>query len=460
MNVRALATLLGAAVTPAQHAGPEPRDWPMLQQQDVRNLRDQGRDLIEPAFLVRDDGELWVNPDPAAGAAIPGRYVEFGLPDLLRLEAPEGRSPMTWNRALWFVHGPGELLDATDGERHLRRGDLPTGLVEIRQFLAQPLPEQATPARQHRLAVDLAVMCRRLVELRATNALPELRLLSKRQIDPLTTAAAERAIATLTGKEPAVDRVPRSLARLPAGAALVAWFDQSRLPPLHSARAAMRAAAFDEITTMILAAGGTVSPPQAAGAMLMCDLPGELPFEIVRRCGPVRVDHGWLAVAENGRAAVLELAGQFPEPLLAASKHPTGSAQHLQARHGRWPETEGGIGTATLVAAGEHAFVIAVGASPGFMAQTWLPDLEDTVVTIDFLPQLSIAVRAAVVDPGKRATTWREWRDRCQRQTTSPANAWFAELNIAVENGVATMTWKGELTAAAALDLLQQVHGR
>ena len=97
MNVRALAALLVAAIAPAQQAGPEPREWPALQPEDVRDLRDQGRDLIEPAFLVRDDGELWVNPDPAAGAAVPGRYLAFGIPDLLRLEAPDGLSPMSWN---------------------------------------------------------------------------------------------------------------------------------------------------------------------------------------------------------------------------------------------------------------------------------------------------------------------------------------------------------------------------
>src|SRR5690606_26529725 len=119
--------------------------------------------------------------------------------------------------------------------------------------------------------------------------------------DGATKRAAAEAVAVLAGERwapPAVELPPLAscLADCPFDPHVLIVVDQMRLPPPRALMALARAAGLAVTRTAIEAAGGTVSPAMWAGATMLAEAGGVLPYEVARRFGNHRIARTVIAV--------------------------------------------------------------------------------------------------------------------------------------------------------------------
>lgn len=282
----ALSLLAGAAAQQPEPApGPDPLQVRMVTRPEMERLRDRGV-LWDTTWGVDAAGFGVQWPNAAAGGS-----TEVGQPWVQFAPGPPGsagsgdpvrrllQNPVLFGKrdlvaAAWLatlLRAPGDLLGCTDAGRHFAQSGHDTADAALRAFAAtEPTATDAELIRRERLERELA-----------------LRLLRQRGAAPA----------------PPVERVALLSRHVtpPGDADLWLWFDAGRWRAQHDVQAAIRAARTAHYWERLLAVGrGELPELPMAGAQHLVDLPGELPFEIVRCWGEVRLDQCLLALDRAG----------------------------------------------------------------------------------------------------------------------------------------------------------------
>ncbi|MBK8098693.1 MAG: hypothetical protein IPK26_16395 [Planctomycetes bacterium] len=192
-----------------------------------------------------------------------------------------------------MCHGHRDLLAMTDGEFHLQAIGVPTSDVDLRQFLARPLPTfDGLGGRAQML--DRMVAIDLLTRRRCRAAVGELTLLAKN--DGVPAMLRERASAAI----PEVQGAPAPIARarldpeklqLPVAFDGCLILDHARLPDLGWLTPLGRRLGALITGTAMEAGGAGGNDDLARSAQRGCDLVSELPFGVVHRFGNARLDH-------------------------------------------------------------------------------------------------------------------------------------------------------------------------
>lgn len=224
-----------------------------------------------------------------------------------------------------FGNGDG-VLGSTDAERHLRRIGVDTSVVGLRQFLVGDITTaDADLARAE--ALDRAVAIEFLVQGNHRGAVAELvALRDRKDTPPPLRAHVERALAHFGHGD--LDEMRARLAaaelRFPPNPGWCVVVDHTRLPDLTLVRALVRSLAQERSYRFV----HKLKSPTAWDLhhdQLAVDLLGEMPFEVVRRLGDVRLDHTMVAGGSSGgtdptaRALVLQAVGAFDLGRVAAA---------------------------------------------------------------------------------------------------------------------------------------------
>lgn len=270
---------------------------PIPSQVVVERLRTTG--LLEDQKWRRgDDGSLemlfWCDvDDPAKGSFVPVAGKDPG----------ELFADLQYSGLLQMVsllnHGNGDLLGMTDASLHFRALGIGIGDVELRQFLALPVPAYA--GRRGRAELLDRLLAIDVLERRACrSAIIELQSLVRRdEVPAVLRERAERAIAAMRGEsaQPRA-RLSASALRLPAAFDACVVVEHGRLPDLSWLNAAgQRAGALVTARALERAGVGECSPAQLNGLVRWTAKAGELPFAIAHRLGNVRLDHSCFVIS-------------------------------------------------------------------------------------------------------------------------------------------------------------------
>lgn len=203
-----LAPLAMAAQDPRAEPGQRPRadrtrGRQVVEREELTRRRDAGLPLGETEWDVREDGTLLQWPNPAAGGSTTlgmsfvgdERWMDLDQSDSLVVQLGSRRSDdaLFWLAPL--LRRPGDLLAATNAERHFAQLGRDASAVALRQYLAlagDPGPE----SMQRRDALDRELAIRLLQRRGDSNAQGELRVLAKDADDPFLREAARDALAT------------------------------------------------------------------------------------------------------------------------------------------------------------------------------------------------------------------------------------------------------------------------
>src|SRR5262245_21198460 len=215
----------------------------------------------------------------------------------------------------------GDLLSLTSGERHLSRIGVATATVELRQYIAIPLPKTLTE-----LAVlDRMVAIDVLVARNAKDALPELKHMAGDAASPATLR--ERAAAAVTrlegGTLTARPKFDAKTLRLPAEADLYVIVDNAALTSMSflielGRFSGMLSSAF------VLDMLKQPSPQDCLIGQCESEMVTEIPFELAREVGNFRIDQTCVAVRlprkkEDQPQITVQVAGQFDPKAIEAT---------------------------------------------------------------------------------------------------------------------------------------------
>jgi hypothetical protein len=173
---------------------------------------------------------------------------------------------------------------------------------------------------------------------------------------PFVRAAAAAALRERRGAEDeakqVADAVPArrgaaalqdGLALMPDDVDLVLGVHGASLPPTAPLYAAWRQLVLRFHSAAVLMSSGSVGPSSMTTGQLLMDRPGQLPFEIARRCGNWRVDHALLALRRGEQPGFwLHLGGEFQPARIAEGLH-AGNFEFAPAQPGEVRATLHGV---------------------------------------------------------------------------------------------------------------------
>lgn len=289
----------------------------------LKRVRDGGR-FEETKYRRGDDGALemrffadtgGVYGDGERYRALLGEHLAHGLQNCGAL-----------GLLAIVCHGSGDLIGMTDAAFHLGALGLPTGDVELRQWIALPLPKNPTAAE----LLDRRLAIREVLRRSGKAASGEFASLA-RSADGAIRRDAEAALAEANGMLPRARLDPAAVTFPREGVAYVV-VDHARLPDLGWITSLARHVSKLRTASVIEAAGGSISEATCNGAQYLADLAGELPFELARLHGNARIDHSFVAVSlvPQGKlpfGLLWQAAGAF-EPGWAAVEPLPGSARN------------------------------------------------------------------------------------------------------------------------------------
>lgn len=324
--------LVGVAGLRAQ-AAPQPPNEPVaLSREDVRQRHAQGKPLWDTQWRVRPDGVLEQHPNPAAGGSTANGLSFAGVDDygerpgdplvtFLSRHLHDGTKfasdVRNWLAPL--LRHPGDLLGATDAERHFAQLGRDATDQALRQFLVVPATA-ATPELQRREQLDRELAVRVLQQRRVKASVGELRLLAARRDDPFLQRTAATALAALGGgAAPAPVAFAGLALKVPRHADAWLWLDCMRLPERRDVDSAVRGAEVERLWSLLERFGGKPLSIHLAGCQMHVDQFGEVPYEAARTWGRAQVDQmlvalqatasgvqlGWAAASGRFEAAVL-----------------------------------------------------------------------------------------------------------------------------------------------------------
>ncbi|MCC7396572.1 MAG: hypothetical protein IT455_05845 [Planctomycetes bacterium] len=263
----------------------------------VERLRTTG--LLEDQKWRRgDDGslEMWFWCD--VGDPAKGRFIPVVGKDPGELFAGLQYSGLLQMFSL-VNHGNGDLLGMTDANQHFRALGIGIEDVELRQFLALPMP--AFVGRLGRAELLDRLLAIDVLERRACrSAIVELQGLVRRdEVPAVLRERAARAMAAMRGEPvPPRLRLASAAVRLPATFDACVVIEHGKLPDLSWLNAAgQRAGALVTARTLERAGGGECSLAQLNGLVRQTAKAGELPFAIAHRLGNVRLDHSCFVIS-------------------------------------------------------------------------------------------------------------------------------------------------------------------
>lgn len=297
-----VAACLGLAmVLAAQEQVPQPRELGEdLGPAELEKRWEATGEFCELVWRVNEEGRLFAWPDPSSAVAemwhpLPGWQRGDGV-DPWASWFVDSRRADAAEYLLGWMRSPGQLLGAVDAQRHFERMGRAQTDAELRQFVVRPA-EAATAALRRREVLDQQVATLLLKERAVEAALGELRFLAEQSEDAWLRWQAEDALHALDDSHPAPARVALREVDVivPQRAELWLYVDHARVRARSDLAERGRAHGLQWTYGCIRGAGGTCSPFTLAGAQLLADRPGEIPFELARVCGRMRLDQALLA---------------------------------------------------------------------------------------------------------------------------------------------------------------------
>lgn len=281
--------------------------------------------LYDTTWSVDAQGRLGVLPNAAAGGdtEVPWLVFDQNRDSFAGSFANLG----ALGYATLLLSGPRDLLSATDARYHFRKLGLGLDAEAIARRIAEP-PRHDNPALQRRAELD------RLLAVRLARTVPQdpvqqalTALTRDEQADPWLRRAAQEELVGLVGSELAAPRtelpqLASVLAEAPARTAMLLVVDTRRMDPLRGLAELARIAGVMVTRQVLAMAGGVVSNTALAGGQTLADLPGEVPYEITRRFGQMRILRVVVAMTDPERIPMphfwASIEGEFePEPMAA-----------------------------------------------------------------------------------------------------------------------------------------------
>src|SRR5262245_2458509 len=219
-----------------------------------------------------------------------------------------------------WLQGANDYLGMTDGERHLQRGGVTTTDVELRTFLATPLPADADARRgamlDHMVAIDL------LRRRGAKSAIGDLSTLMKREdLPPELRRRAQDAIGALLGGTRALHQLDPATLPLPVAADGYLVIDNGRIPDLSRlTELGRRMGLLSSLSVIKVLKAPSVEDCRIG--QTESDAIGDVEFADVRRVGNVRINQYGLAVQWQADESTpvgfsLQASGEFDVKALA-----------------------------------------------------------------------------------------------------------------------------------------------
>jgi hypothetical protein len=207
----------------------------------------------------------------------------------------------------------GDLLSLTSGERHLSRIGVATATVELRQYIATPLPKTLAELAvlDRMVAIDL------LVARGAKDAVPELKHIAGDAALPATLR--ERAAAAVTrlqgGTLTARPKFDAKTLRLPKEADIYVVVDNAALTSMSFL---IELGRFSALLSSAFVLDMLKQPLPKDYMIGQCEseMLTEIPFELTRELGTFRIDQICVAVRmprkkEDQPQVSVQVAGQF-----------------------------------------------------------------------------------------------------------------------------------------------------
>lgn len=240
-------------------------------------------------FKLDDDGRILMSPDPSTGSD-EERFTPIVRADFTHLLQHGG--VLGW--ASLIYQGGTDFGSMADGQSILRRLGR-AGDVSLIQGIAEPQAGAAGTLLQ--LMAIRAAQDRGMKQ--ALGAV--LKVAEQDGIDPFVRQAAREAAATLRGEgvaPVATQCAPLAdvLAGVPDGMDVFFAVEQRRLPQGRALLRWAREAGMAVTRREILQAGGSVSAAQWAGAVMLAEGVGAMPYEVCRRFGNHRFDRTVVAL--------------------------------------------------------------------------------------------------------------------------------------------------------------------
>ncbi len=260
----------------------------------------RAQDVFDLPWRISAEGQLEVQQ---LGDCTGAKELQFGawvplFPGLFE-HRPVVRDDLAWLTA-WgpmlalplLVHGDGGAAAIDEATRRLRKLGIPTtiGGVALKQLQRNPWHDLLYV--RHLEAIDV---------LQVTNTLGDFA--GDEKGDPFVRAAAAAALTGRAGAEHYAEDVAKlrparrgagalhaGLAALPDDVDLMIGVHTAALPSAAPLLAAWRLATLRFASSVMVSAGGSISPAQYSEAQFIMDRPGQLPFELARRFGNWRVD--------------------------------------------------------------------------------------------------------------------------------------------------------------------------
>jgi hypothetical protein len=297
------------------------------------------QDAYDLPWRISPAGELEVR---RLADAFDAKELQFGewtslLPGLFA-HAPQPRQDLEW-LGRWgpmiavplLVHGEGGAAAIDEATLRMRKLGIATTVDYVPLIRLKPDALTDLLHVRHLASFDLGATFHALREFA-----------KDMDRDPFVRAAAAAALAARPSSardaaQVAEQRASRNggaalqsgLAHLPDDVDLVLGIHGAALPPTSPLLSAWREFAMRFHSSAVLRAGGSVSSSERTTGQLLLDRPGQLPFEIARRCGNWRVDHAMLALRGGDKGGFwLHAGGVFHPTRIAAGLREGGFDVH------------------------------------------------------------------------------------------------------------------------------------